>query len=59
MTTGNDVGWLILVILALLAVAGLWRQLAYLRWVRSIRDPQKRMEAELLYRAWRKRKRKL
>ena len=52
-------GWLILVILALLAVAGLWRQLAYLRWVRSIRDPQKRMEAELLYRAWRKRKRKL
>jgi len=59
MTTRSDVGWLILVILALLAVAGLWRQLAYLRWVRSIRDPQKRMEAELLYRAWRKRKRKL
>jgi len=59
MTTRSDVGWLILVILALLAVAGLWRQLAYLRWVRSIRDPQKRMEAELLYRAWRKRRRKL
>ena len=52
-------GWLVLVILVLLAVAGLWRQLAYRQWVRSIKDPQKRMEAELLYRAWRKRRRKL
>ena len=52
-------GWLILAVLALIAFTWASKQFSYWWWVRSIKDPQKRMDAELLYRAWRKRKRKL
>ena len=50
-------GWLLLTVLVLIAASGLWRRLAYWRWVRSIKDPKERMEAELLWRSWRKSRR--
>jgi hypothetical protein len=37
------------------------RVMWYLRmrtWVRSVKDPQKRMEADILYRSWRRSRRK-
>ena len=51
-------GWLILVVLALIALAALSRQFAYWRWMRSFKTPKERMEAELLWRSWRKSKRR-
>jgi hypothetical protein len=50
------VGWLILAFLALIVLTQAWRVVGYWLWVRSIKDPQKRMEAEILYRSWRKKR---
>ena len=48
------VGYLIITVAGLFVLNRVWRWVAFWAWVRSIKDPKERMEAELLWRNYRR-----
>ena len=47
-------GWLVIVLAGLAIAARVARWLTYWAWVRSHKDPKSRMEAEILWRTYRR-----
>jgi hypothetical protein len=52
------VTWVLIGCTALIILLAWARNVRYWLWMRSIKDPEKRMQAEILYRSWRRSKRR-